>query len=174
MKQVKIAITGPESSGKTTLSNTLHNYYPNSTIIYEFAREYLNNLKRKHNYNDLLEIAKEQQKRNMIAAEKNTEIIISDTTLQVIKIWSLDKYKKCDPWILNQEENYTHYFLCKPDFPWSPDPLRENPLDRDRLFNIYLKDLEGKPVTIISGNQNARFTVAKKIINNYLNIEKNK
>ena len=172
--QVKIAITGPESSGKTTLAKSLNNYYKDSLIVYEFAREYLRNIQRKYNYDDLLKIAKAQKKRELISNATNKQIIISDTTLQVIKIWSIDKFKKCDPWILKQVENYTHYFLCKPDFPWESDPLRENPLDRDRLFNIYLKDLQGKPFTIVSGNKKSRLSITKKIINSYLNIKKNK
>ena len=169
MKQIKIAITGPESSGKTTLSNSLNNYYSNSTVVNEFAREYLHKLERKYNYTDLLQIAKGQKKMELIASQRNTQIIISDTTLQVIKIWSFDKFKKCDPWILNQEENYTHYFLCKPDFPWQFDTLRENPINRDHLFNLYLNDLKNKPYTIILGNKDERLLIAKKIINQYLN-----
>ncbi len=172
--QIKIAITGPESSGKTTLAKSLNNYYANSIIVHEFARDYLKKIQRKYNYTDLLEIAKGQKQREIIANQTNSRIIISDTILQVIKIWSLDKFKKCDDWILKQKENYTHYLLCKPDIKWEPDHLRENPLDRNRLFSLYLKDLQGKPFTIISGNRKSRLDVGKKIINSYLNIEKNK
>jgi nicotinamide riboside kinase len=172
--QIKIAITGPESSGKTTLSESLNHHYYNSMLIPEFSREYLNKLNRKYNYSDLLKIAKGQKKNELISCKKNTRIVISDTCLQVIKIWSQEKFKKCDPWILNKQENYTHYLLCKPDFPWEFDVLRENPIDRDHLFNIYLNDLKNKPYTIISGNKNERLSMGKKIINHYLNIEKNK
>lgn len=172
MKQIKIAITGPESSGKTTLSEALNKHYEDSILVPEFAREYLNKLNRKYQYSDLLKIAKGQKKIELIERKKN-KIIILDTTLQVIKIWSMEKYKKCDPWILDQKENYTHYLLCKPDFTWKPDPLRENPFDRDRLFNVYLKDLNNKTFTIISGNQKSRFMTAKKIINHYLEMPKN-
>lgn len=171
MKQIKIAITGPESSGKTTLSKSLNKHYKESVLISEFAREYLHKLNRKYQYSDLLNIAKGQKKKELI--ENNNQIIISDTTLQVIKIWSLDKYKKCDPWILNNEGSYTHYLLCKPDFAWEPDPLREDPFDRERLFNIYLRDLHKKPYTIISGMPKSRFITAKKIIDHYLEIQKN-
>jgi len=172
--QVKIAITGPESSGKTTLAKSLNNYYKNSIMVHEFAREYLKSIKRQYNYDDLLNIAKGQKKKEEKANRTNKKIIISDTNLQVIKIWSLDKFKKCDNWILRTEEKYTHYLLCKPGIKWEADHLRENPLDRDRLFKLYLKDLQGKPFTIISGNKQSRLSIGKKIINSYLSIEKNK
>jgi len=173
MRQIKIAITGPESSGKTTLSELLNKYYKDSVLVSEFAREYLNKLNRKYQYSDLLKIAKGQKEKELIEKKNNNKIIISDTTLQVIKIWSLEKYKKCDPWILNNEGIYTHHLLCKPDFKWKPDPLRENPFDRDRLFDIYLKDLNKKPFTIVSGKKKSRFITAKKIIDHYLEIQKN-
>ena len=92
--QVKIAITGPESSGKTTLAKALNNYYKDSLIVYEFAREYLKNIKRKYNYDDLLKIAKAQKKRELISNATNKQIIISDTTLQVIKIFCRGRIEK--------------------------------------------------------------------------------
>ena len=41
----KLIITGPESSGKTTLFNQLTSFY-NITGVDEYAREYIANLKR--------------------------------------------------------------------------------------------------------------------------------
>ena len=172
MKQIKIAITGPESSGKTTLSKALKKHYKESVLIPEFAREYLHTINRKYQYSDLLNIAK-GQKKTELTEKNNNQIIISDTTLQVIKIWSLEKYKKCDPWILSNEGSYTHYLLCKPDFAWEPDPLREAPFDRERLFNVYLKDLYKKPYTIISGRPKYRLATSKKIIDHYIEMQKN-
>ena len=34
------------------------------------------------------------------------------------------------------------YLLCKPDIPWESDPLRENPNDRIKLFDIYKMELD--------------------------------
>ena len=57
----KIIITGPECSGKTTLSKSLSKYF-NSKLINEFARNYLTNKNNKYNVESLLEIAKNQYK----------------------------------------------------------------------------------------------------------------
>ena len=57
MKQIKIAITGPESCGKTTLSKALKKHYKESILVPEFAREYLHKLNSKYQYSDLLNIA---------------------------------------------------------------------------------------------------------------------
>ena len=59
---LKIIISGPESSGKTSLVENLSKYYK---IDYtnEYAREYLNTLDKKYSKEDLLKIAKIQLKK---------------------------------------------------------------------------------------------------------------
>jgi len=37
---------------------------------------------------------------------------------------------------------YDLFLLCKPDLPWEADPLRENPDDREELYQRYLKALQ--------------------------------
>ena len=139
----KIIITGPESSGKTTLSNDLKKYF-NTHLVTEYAREYIDKLNSKYNYEDLLKIAKQQLKN-----EDNTQLttpIICDTDLITIKIWSEYKYTKCDSWILKhikkQQNESRFYLLCKPDIKWKYDPQRENQFDRKVVFDIYKKELE--------------------------------
>ena len=55
---------------------------------------------------------------------------------------------------LTNHHRYTHTFVCTPDIPWAPDPLRVNPFDRERLFQEYIKMLKliGSPFTIIEGD----------------------
>ncbi|MDA9325540.1 ATP-binding protein [Flavobacteriales bacterium] len=139
----KIIITGPESSGKTTLSNALKKYF-NTFLVTEYSREYIDQLNSKYNYEDLLKIAKQQLKN-----EDNTQLttpIICDTDLITIKIWSEYKYSKCDSWILQhikkQQNESRFYLLCKPDIKWKYDPQRENQFDRKVVFDIYKKELE--------------------------------
>ena len=75
MKQIKIAITGPESSGKTTLAKELAKYFKNSFLVNEFSREYLEKLTRKYIFADLLNIAKGQRKNEIQAIKNNYELI---------------------------------------------------------------------------------------------------
>ena len=136
-------------------------------MVNEFARNYLKTVNGKYTYSDLIKIAKGQKERENQASKKNSQLIICDTTLNEIKIWSLEKFNKCEEWILNTKDNYIHYLLCKPDIPWEPDPLRKTLLI-ERLFNIHLKYLQNKSYTIICWDKKSRFLMAKKIINSYL------
>ena len=155
----KIIITGPESSGKTTLCKKLCSYY-NLTYIEEFARTFFKEKESVYNQNDLLEIAKGQ-----ILIEKKTEII--DTDLITIKIWSEWKYGSCHPWILEKIEKQKYdkriYLLCKPDIPWKYDKLRENQYNRTELFKMYINELEilNHKYFIVDGNNRVKSSIEK-------------
>jgi len=135
---LKIIVTGPESSGKTTLCKELSKNFK-IPFTKEFAREYLDVLNRDYNQDDLLKIAKGQ-----LASEHNFQLL--DTDLITIKIWSEYKYGNCEKWILDtiekQKTEKRFYLLCKPDIHWEADPLRENPNNRNGLFELYKKELE--------------------------------
>ncbi|MBK8339575.1 MAG: AAA family ATPase [Flavobacteriales bacterium] len=87
-----------------------------------------------------------------------------DTDLITIRIWGEEKFGRSDPWIIEGTEKrpYDHWLLCAPDLPWEPDPQRENPRDRDRLFGVYERTLRalGKPYTIIAGDRDHRWRKA--------------
>ena len=55
----KIVFTGPECSGKTTLSKEIAKHF-NLVWVQEYARQYLENLERSYNYYDLKKIAQGQ------------------------------------------------------------------------------------------------------------------
>jgi NadR type nicotinamide-nucleotide adenylyltransferase len=151
---IKIAITGPESTGKSELTRNLAKHYRTNWVP-EFAREYINRLNRPYNYSDLLVIAKGQKNSEDHTAGKCSKYLFCDTELTVIKIWSEFKYGKCHQWILDNIEKQTHrlYLLTDIDLPWQPDSQREHPDKRDLLFNLFVSALEhGKvPYRIISG-----------------------
>ena len=161
---MKIAITGPESSGKTTLTEKLAIKY-NASSVPEFARNYLLDRNGIYNQQDLDTIAIGQV--NSLEAIQ-TNFLICDTEMTVIKIWSEFKYKLCSETILNlyKQQKFDHYFLCYPDIPWEEDPLRENPNDREMLFDIYLNELKKNnlPFTVISGNLETRLKTCKEVI----------
>ena len=164
----KIVLTGPESTGKSTLSLQLADHF-NTAVVPEFARNYIDDLERAYVESDLLEIAKGQLQLEQEQLLKAKQIMICDTDLITIKIWSEYKYGRCDPQIINWIEtmDYDHYLLCGTDIDWKVDPQRENPNDRDFLYESYKKELLSykKPFTEISGNQTQRLKEAIAITN---------
>lgn len=151
---MKIAFTGPESSGKTSISKAVANLF-DATWYSEYAREYLLQNDGKYNFDDLEKIARKQEEIRTVKTD--TTFSIYDTEATVFYIWSHFNYKKCAPYIqkLYDNQQIDHYFLCSPEgIPWEEDPLREHPMQREELFDLYLKELKKqyRPFTILTGN----------------------
>ena len=108
-------------------------------IVYEYARTYLEDKEGSYQMVDLYNILERQYELEE-AAQAQSEVIVCDTDWLTIYIWAVEVFDKRikPPFDLLER----HYILCPPDIPWEPDSLRENPHDRDRLFNIYMEQLE--------------------------------
>ena len=139
---MKVVITGPESTGKSWLAKTLARHY-NMPYVEEYARLDLKQTGGKYEEKDLLEIARGQAVLEEQVRQQKPKFILCDTSIEVIRVWSEWKYGRCDPQILAlaKKQRPDLYLLLKTDVPWLPDPLRENPDDREELFAYYQKIL---------------------------------
>jgi NadR type nicotinamide-nucleotide adenylyltransferase len=163
----RIAITGPESTGKTWLAQQLAKHCK-SIWVPEYAREYLIKLAKPYDYDDILKIAQNQFITNREAQEKANRFLFCDTELIVTKIWCEVKYGKCHPWIEEhiRKQNFDLYLLTDIDLPWEPDPQREHPHLREHLMELYINELESRnfPYSIVSGQQDDRLKNAIKAL----------
>lgn len=164
---VKIVITGPESTGKTTLCKALAEKFE-TTWVPEYAREYIDRLDRPYDQSDLLLIAEGQAEAESRAAESADGILFCDTNLLTIKIWSEYAYGFCDSRILAlyDKQKCDYYLLTDIDLPWTADPQREHPNERDILFEKYRKEVEhsGVPFGVVSGSGEDRTAAAVKVL----------
>lgn len=153
-----IVVTGPECAGKTMLSKELSRNL-DCPWVPEYSVEYLDTLSRIYELKDLVEIAVEQRQRIFDAAGES-EIVVADTACLVLKVWAEVKYKEVpaaieDWW--KETKDYI-YLLCTPDLPWESGQYRENPNDRDELFEKYRQHLsEGdRKFAVINGRNRLR------------------
>lgn len=165
----KVVVIGPESTGKSTLSQDLANYFVCHWVP-EYARTYIEQLGKPYNYDDLLEIAKGQVELEEEESKKAKDLLICDTDLHVIKVWSQHKFGKVHPWIEQQisERKYDLYLLTDIDIPWENDPQREHPEPekREYFFEIYRNGVinSGIPYMIISGSFEERLNKSIEFI----------
>lgn len=138
---MKVGVLGPESSGKTTLVGQLHEKYPESVVVYEYGREYLETHGTDYRLTDVLYIARHVMTQII---ESNAPYVFFDTELINVKVWLLYKYHFCPVWVDEFLQKYPldYYLLCTPDIPFVDDPLREHPDDRDVLFEWYKNEIE--------------------------------
>jgi len=165
----KIAVLGPESTGKSTLSAALAAAL-GTVWVPEYAREYLEKLGRAYEEDDLWQIAQGQMRAEDNCAKDANQWLICDTEMTVLKIWSENSYGRVHPQLLQawREQNYQHYFLTYWDVPWEDDPLREHPHLRECLFAWYEKELtlKGVPYTIVRGAVEERVAQCLRVIEN--------
>ncbi len=170
---LKILVTGPESTGKSTLSRQLAQHFE-TVWVPEYARTYIEKLSRPYVQDDLWEIAQGQ-----ILSEKNyltqaNKLLICDTDLNVIRIWSEHKYGNCDARILEgiTQQDYKLTLLCDIDMPWVFDSQREHPdpAMRHYFFEQYKTILEAENTNyiIVSGNEARRLNQAIKKVTELL------
>lgn len=164
----RVAITGPESTGKSALSMKLANYF-HTGYVPEYARSYIDLLDRPYTEQDILVIAKGQLEEEEVKAKETNGLLFCDTEFLVAKIWSDVKYGRCHPWIRHTLETHIYdlYLLCNIDLPWEEDPQREHPHLRQHLFDLYHQALlqYGWNFRIISGFGEERIGNAINAIN---------
>ncbi len=165
----RVLILGPESTGKSTLASDLAAHFGEPWVP-EFAREYLENLDRLYQYEDLSTMALGQIESEDSLAKKAKEFLFCDTDLRVIHIWSEHKYGKTESWILDdiEKRSYDLILLTDIDLPWEPDPQRENPQPEMRIY--FLKKYKqlalesGVPFSLVSGDRSSRLEKALEFI----------
>ncbi len=169
---LKIVLFGPESTGKTTLSEDLASHY-NEPMVKEYMREYLQEVwdseKRICEPKDIIPIAEGQMEAENRLSSKAKKVLICDTDLLELKVYSEAYYNGyCNPQLLKHALNniYDLYFLTYIDVPWTPDDLRDKPYDREGMFQRFQNTLEKhqKPYFILKGSREERLKSAVKKI----------
>ncbi|GAB2769910.1 NadR type nicotinamide-nucleotide adenylyltransferase [Hymenobacter luteus] len=164
---LRVALTGPESTGKTTLSRALAEHY-HTAWAPEYARQYLEERGPNYTLADLEEIARGQLDAEYAAAAAASRIgkplVFFDTDLLVIKIWAEHAFGHCPEWIRRQMEvqRYDLVLLLNVDLPWEPDPLREHPNHRQYFYELYQRELRDQFANFaeISGSPAQRLDAA--------------
>lgn len=170
---LKVAITGPESTGKSTISEQLASYYQ-TVWVPEYARTYIGNLGQPYTLHDIEAIAKGQHALEQQLQHEANHILFADTDMLVLKIWSEHAFGKCPEFITEklQQQNYNLYLLMGVDLPWEPDPQREHPHLRQFFYDWYKRELKqmGARFVEIAGKEQDRLLEARKHVNALLQV----
>lgn len=163
----RIAITGPESTGKSQLCKQLADYY-NEPWVPEYSREYLSGIDGRYGFGDILAIAHGQFERESKLLAKARHYLFCDTDFLVTHIWGIVKYGRSHEWIKSMaiSHPYDYTLLCNNDLPWEFDPLRENPDNRDHLFKLYFDELTARNINfgVVKGVGSMRLERALELL----------
>ena len=170
----KIAIVGPESTGKSTLTQQLAKHYQTHWVA-EYSRYYCAALTRECTLQDELNMFHGQLAlEDAVLAMTDQDLIFCDTTFLTVKIWSDQMFGETPQTVLDTlpARPYDLYLLMDIDLPWQEDPLRNFPNLREHFLNVWHHELQSLQANyvVISGNAD-RFNNAKKAVDAFL--EKN-
>ncbi|MCC6182696.1 MAG: ATP-binding protein [Bacteroidia bacterium] len=172
----KVAIIGPESTGKSDLCELLAQHY-RTVFVPEYARQYFERHDiSKYELSDLVLIAKEQLALEKSMLSKAQGFLFYDTTLITIKIWAQHRFKTV-PKIISESikaDDYDYYLLSNNDVEWVKDPQRFDEDIRDYLFELNKQELEvlGVRYDIIKGVGEERLHSTIKLIDDFFGFSK--
>jgi len=163
---LRIAVYGPESTGKTQLATDLAVNF-GAPLVAEYARERWDQ-QGVLTLEDMLPVAHEQWRREDAAAAGAGRLVICDTDALTTMLWSDLLYGTCPDELRRGAEKrckaYALYLLLDIDTPFAPDPQRcfPDPADREKCRRIWRGALErrGLPFVDIRGDWATRVATA--------------
>ncbi|KAF5308687.1 hypothetical protein FQR65_LT18011 [Abscondita terminalis] len=145
----KIAVVGPESTGKSTIAQAIARHF-NTVCVPEYAREYCKNLKNEYTLQDEVNMYYGQ-----IAMEVWCDYLFGNTPEEVKNEI--------------RHRAYDLYLLMDIDLPWEDDPLRDFPNEREHFLAVWKKELDSLEArySLISGLGEERLKNALKAIEEF-------
>jgi len=163
----RIVLTGPECSGKTTLAAVLAARF-DAPWVPEAARRYVETAPGELSERTVEPIARLSMRLEDDAGRADPPLLFRDTDLVSTVVYARHYYGHCPPWI-EQEARARRadlYLLCRPDLPWTPDGVRDRPLQRDELFAEFARALGSIDARVveIAGDGPARTRRAERAV----------
>jgi NadR type nicotinamide-nucleotide adenylyltransferase len=164
----RIAVFGPESTGKTTLARQLAGHF-GETWAPEFVRAFWDSRGGQITAVDLDAIARGQIEGEDAAAARAKNLMFCDTELLTCVLWDDLLFPgACPAWVRSEAERrartYALYLFCETDLPFEPDPQRCFPDEAGRAEGrrLWRETLatRGLPVVEVRGSGEARVSAA--------------
>jgi len=150
---LRIAVYGPESTGKTELAAKLAAHFA-APLVAEYARERWD-AQGALTLEDMLPVAREQWRREDDAAARADRLVICDTDALTTMLWSDLLYGTTPEELRRGAEKrcrlYGLYLLLDIDVPFAPDPQRcfPDPADREKAMRVWRGALERRNLPFV-------------------------
>lgn len=162
----KTCLYGPESTGKSTLSEALAQHY-DTVFVPEMARKMLTS--NDFTIDDIITIGEAQTQEVIAQTRVANKLLFCDTDLITTQIYAQHYFGEIPAQLVHLEGQiqYDYYFLLAPDLPWEADNLRDLGHRREEMFAIFKNELDIRQLSyqIIKGSWQQRFEAIKQTVN---------
>jgi NadR type nicotinamide-nucleotide adenylyltransferase len=167
---IKVAMLGPESTGKTELCKGLAAHF-NTVWVPEYAREYLSAKQNQYNYEDVLHCLHQQLALEEEIRRQANKILFCDTTLINFKVWFKDVFNNVPAQLEEKIKSHSYdlTLLTHYDVPFEPDVVRVMKNRREYFFNWYQQELDSYHFNyaIVKGLGNDRLANAVSLVKSF-------
>ena len=157
----RVAILGPESSGKTTLARRLAEAL-DTLWVPEYARGYLERQGGRVAVEDMVPIALGQRASEEALAFEAERALICDTDTLTTQLWSELLFGEASAELrelAREPAPYAQTLVLAPDIPFEPDLVRYRPAERVDFFERICAELDtlGRPYEVLRGEGDERY-----------------
>lgn len=138
---LRIVVTGPESTGKTTLAEDLARWL-GVPWVPEYSRIYAERKRSVLGFDDVDPIARGHMAADDDAASgasSDADALVLDADLNSTLVYSNFYYGTAPEWIPAEAARRRGdlYLLAQTDIPWEPDGIRDAPAQRRRMHGLF-------------------------------------
>jgi NadR type nicotinamide-nucleotide adenylyltransferase len=171
----RVCVTGPESTGKTTLARRLAEWAATEWVP-EASRLYAERKAGKLLLSDVAPIAREHialaDVAEARARERGAAFVVLDTDLLSTVVYSRYYYGVVPRWVerAERERRADLYLLCDVDVPWVADGIRDRPGDRAGMLALFETAIARRSanVVFVRGGWEDRWAIATRAVATFL------
>ncbi|HEX5973440.1 MAG TPA: ATP-binding protein [Gemmatimonadaceae bacterium] len=168
---VRVCVTGPESTGKTSLAQRLAEW-AHTAWAPEASRVYAERRAAPLTSADVGPIAREHIALADAAAERarahGASMLVLDTDLLSTVVYARHYYGAAPRWVerAERERRADLYLLCEVDVPWIPDGIRDRPEHREAMLALFERALASRRATVarVRGGWEERWATARDAV----------
>ena len=168
---VRVCVTGPESTGKTSLAQRLARW-ASTEWVPEASRVYAERKVEPLTAEDVGRITQEHIALAEAAAERarkrGASLLVLDTDLLSTVVYARHYYGAAPRWVerAERERRADLYLLCDVDVPWIPDGIRDRPENREEMFALFERALASRRANVVRvrGGWEERWATARDAV----------
>ncbi|MDB4887791.1 MAG: hypothetical protein JWN79_3229 [Gemmatimonadetes bacterium] len=168
---LRVCVTGPESTGKTTLAEALA-ARAGTAVSQEASRRYAEGKGSALDASDVAPIARVQVALDdaavAAARARGATMVVLDTDLWSTVVYARHYYGDVPAEVLQaaRARGSQLYLLCDVDVPWIPDGIRDSPDNREAMFAQFRDTLVAEGITpvVVHGSWEERWRIATRAV----------